>query len=181
MSTKHASHKTKDGVSEVIGALLLVVIALAAFAVIYTRVFPLPLPNIQTNAKLAGFVDDRQCAVLQHVGGENITNYDIIVSQSDGRHVYHYDDSWGMGACRYPPINITLFIQECSVNVTVVNHDDDGSSYIIFEGILRPKDDTPGPIPPQTFESSLVTTLRTQSPDEDLIAYADLKIGRAHV
>ena len=173
MST-HSSPQSSYAVSEVVGALLLVVIALAAFSVIYMRCFPLPLPSEQSNVKLAGFVNDQGVAVLQHIGGETLRDFDVYVTQSDGRHFYHYtNDTWQMGQCIYPTVNKSLFAVEQVVNITVIGHNSDGSTEILFEGSLRPKATEPGPSPPgETPDPMLVSTLRTDTSDEDLICYS---------
>jgi hypothetical protein len=154
--------------------MLLIVIALAAFAVIYLRCFPIPLPAAESNVKLAGFVNDQGLAVLQHVGGETIQTYDVWVTQSDGRHIYHYtNESWEMGQFLYPPLNQALFLEEHIVNITVLGYTSDGATQIIFEGTLRPKEVIPGP--PQIIpDAMLVSTLRTNTYDEDLICYSYL-------
>ncbi len=173
MST-HSSPRSSYAVSEVVGALLLVVIALVVFAVIYSRCFPLPLPPGESNVKLAGFVNDKGIAVLQHIGGENIHDYDVYVTQSDGRHVYYYtNDSWQMGQCIYPPVNKDLFAHEQVVNITVIGHNSDGSTEVLFEGSLRPKATEPGPSPPGAIpDPMLVSTLRSNTSDEDLVCYS---------
>jgi len=70
--------------SEVIGAIILVLIAVGAFSVIYLQFFPIHLPSPEPHVQLAGYVTDSGQVVLQHVGGESLVSYDIRIEQSDG-------------------------------------------------------------------------------------------------
>jgi len=167
MST-HISPRTSYAVSEVVGALLLIFIALAAFAVIYLRCFPIPLPAQESNVKIAGYVNDYFVPVLQHVGGNAITEYDIYVTLSDNTTVYHHQEAWKMGECiELDEYHLT---QDQFVNVSVVGHDSEGNTEILFQGILRPKETPPGPTP-HVLDPMSISTLITDTPDEDLICY----------
>ena len=57
--------------SEVIGGMLLIVIAVLAFAVIRVYMFP-DLEPIDVDIKLEGYVTDQGIAVVEHVGGESL-------------------------------------------------------------------------------------------------------------
>ena len=98
------------GVSEVIGALLLVLIAVVVFTIIYMYVFPLPFPPAEPNAKLKGYVDDTGQILIKHVGGESLSSYEIY---ADGALVYENDDDpWDLGEIRCPPIEGPLILEE---------------------------------------------------------------------
>jgi hypothetical protein len=161
-----------NAASEVIGAILLVLIAIAAFGVIYFNFFPVHLPSPDPHITLAGYVTDDGRVVLQHVGGEELTTYTIRVEQSDGPRTYTFtNESWVMGECYYLPINQALFDEEKQVKVSVYTMLADGSTKMIFDGIITPRDHPPGPGSSPVFDPMLVTTLRTNTIDEDLICY----------
>ena len=163
---------TSYAASEVIGAILLVLIAIAAFSVIYFNFFPVPLPSPDPHVNLAGYVTDDGRVVLQHVGGEELDTYNIRVEQSDGPHIYRFEnDPWVMGQCYYLPINEALFSEEKQVKVSVYTILSDGSTKMIFDGIITPRDHPPGPGTSPILDPMLVTTLRTNTIDEDLICY----------
>ncbi len=158
--------------SEVIGAIMLVLIAIGAFGVIYYQFFPVPLPSPDPHVNLAGYVTDDGRVVLQHVGGEELDTYNIRVEQSDGPHIYRFEnDPWVMGQCYYLPINEALFSEEKQVKVSVYTILADGSTKMIFDGIITPRDHPPGPGASPVLDPMLVTTLRTNTIDEDLICY----------
>ena len=68
-----------SAVSEVIGGLLLLVIAVLVFAVIYNVIFPLPEPDLDSNIKLKGYVNTDNQIILEHIGGEELISYCIDV------------------------------------------------------------------------------------------------------
>jgi hypothetical protein len=161
-----------NAASEVIGAIILVLIAISAFGVIYYQFFPVPLPSADPHVNLAGYVTDDGRVVLQHVGGEELDTYTIRVEQSDGPRVYRFDnDPWVMGECYYLPINEALFSEEKQVKVSVYTVLTDGSTKMIFDGIITPRDHPPGPGTSPLLDPMLMTTLRTRTIDEDLICY----------
>jgi hypothetical protein len=161
-----------NAASEVVGAIILVLIAISAFGVIYYQFFPVPLPSADPHVNLAGYVTDDGRVVLQHVGGEELDTYTIRVEQSDGPRVYRFDnDPWVMGECFYLPINEALFSAEKQVKVSVYTVLTDGSTKMIFDGIITPRDHPPGPGTSPLLDPMLMTTLRTRTIDEDLICY----------
>jgi hypothetical protein len=158
--------------SEVIGAIILVLIAVGAFSVIYLQFFPIHLPSPEPHVQLAGYVTDSGQVVLQHVGGEPLMSYDIRIEQSDGPHVYRFEnDPWEMGECYYLPIDDLLFLQEKQVKVSVYTMLQDGATRTIFDGIIKPGEHPSGPEPSPLIDPMVVTTLRTQTIDEDVICY----------
>jgi len=170
---KNVSFSTNSyAASEVIGAIILVLIAVGAFSVIYLQFFPVPLPSPDPHVTLAGYVTDDGKVVLQHVGGEQLDVYTIRVEQSDGPRTYRFDNEpWVMGQCYFLPVNESLFSQEKQVKVSVYTMLTDGSTKMIFDGIITPRDHPPGPGASPLIDPMLVTTLRTQTIDEDLICY----------
>lgn len=158
--------------SEVIGAIILVLIAVGAFSVIYLQFFPVQLPSPEPHVQLAGYVTDSGQVVLQHVGGEQLLCYDIRIEQSDGPHIYRFEnDPWEIGECYYLPINDLLFKQEKQVKVSVYTLLKDGSTKTVFDGIIVPGEHTAGPGASPLIDPMVVTTLRTNTIDEDIICY----------
>lgn len=170
---KNVSFSNKSyAASEVVGAIILVLIAIGAFGVIYYQFFPVPLPSPDPHVNLAGYVTDDGRVVLQHVGGEELTEYTIRVEQSDGPRTYSFEnESWVMGECYYLPINDALFSVEKQVKVSVYTILTNGGTKMIFDGIITPRDHPPGPGSSPLIDPMLVTTLRTGTIDEDLICY----------
>ena len=159
-------------VSEVVGATILVLIAVGAFAAIYSQVFPVKLPGPEPHVQLAGYVTDTGRVVLEHIGGEELVDYRIIVEQSDGPHTYSFNnDPWEIGECYYPTLNSTLFDEEKQVKITVYDVMRDGSTFVVFDGIITPNDHAPGPTPSPLPDPMFLSTLRTNTSDEDLICY----------
>lgn len=173
-------HRDVRGVSEVVGAMLLILIAIIAFAAIYNYVFPLRLPSAEPNVKLMGYVTTdiagNPVVVLEHMGGEQLVSYKILVGQSDGTHTYSYENRpWSIGDCYNPPFDPVLFDEEHVVRVTVVDVKNDGSEEVIFQGTLTPESKPEGTEQPSEpglpTDPTLVSTLRTDTGDEDLLCY----------
>jgi len=164
----------EDGyaVSEIVGAVILLLIAVVVFATIVMYVFPLPIPPAEPNVKLTGYVNDNGIAVIEHMGGEPLKDYRIIVSELDGTLIstttYHNaEDPWKIGECNYPNTGSPLLTENDMVRVGIYSTSKDGSEHHVFEGILIGKSRvTPPPISPM-----LISSLRTNTIDEDLICY----------
>ena len=171
---KNVSFIDEFAVSEVVGAMLLVLIALIAFAAIYMYVFPLPIPAPEPTAKLKGYVTDDGTAVLEHMGGESLSAYRIDVRQMDGTLIdtttyQNENDPWEIGKCNYPPTNMPLLTENDKVNIDVYEIYDDGSEHQVFTGILTGKRKIVEPSIPSML--MLISSLRTDTIDEDLICY----------
>jgi len=65
---KHNIVNGDYAVSELVGGMILIAIAVMAFSSIYMYVLPLPIPSPEPHAKLMGYVDDVGNAVIQHMG-----------------------------------------------------------------------------------------------------------------
>jgi len=171
---KNVSFIDEFAVSEVVGAMILVLIAVVAFAAIYLYVFPLPLPAPEPTVKLKGYVTDDGTAVLEHMGGESLSAYRIVVRQIDGTLIntttyQNKNDPWEIGKCNYPPTNMPLLTENDKVNIDVYEIYDDGSEHQVFTGILMGKRKVVEPSIPSML--MLISSLRTDSIDEDLICY----------
>jgi len=172
---KNVPFISEFAVSEVVGAMLLVLIALIAFAAIYLYVFPLPLPAPEPTVKLKGYVTDDGTAVLEHMGGESLSAYRIDVRQMDGTLIdtttyQNENDLWEIGKCNYPPTNTPLLTENDKVNIDVYEIYDDGSLHQVFTGILTGKRGATQPTIP-SVPPMLISSLRTNTIDEDLICY----------
>jgi len=171
---KNVSFIDEFAVSEVVGAMLLVLIAIIAFAAIYLYVFPLPLPAPEPTVKLKGYVTDDGTAVLEHMGGESLSAYRIVVRQIDGTLIdtttyQNKNDPWAIGKCNYPPTNTPLLTENDKVNIDVYEIYDDGSEHQVFTGILKGKREV---IQPIMFDlPRLLSSLMTNTTDEDLICH----------
>ena len=172
---KNVSFIDEFAVSEVVGAMLLVLIAIIAFAAIYLYVFPLPIPQPEPTVKLKGYVTDDGTAVLEHMGEESLSAYRIVVRQIDGTLIntttyQNENDPWEIGKCNYPPTNTPLLTKNDKVSIDVYEIYDDGSEYQVFTGILTGKRGATQPTIP-SVPPMLISNLRTNSTDEDLICF----------
>ena len=103
---RNKSFHNKNASSEIVGGLILIVIAVLAFSVIRVYLFP-DLEPVDINIKLEGYVTDRGAAVVEHVGGEQISDYKVLVSSTNGALIVTkiYRDlipEWSIGQCIYP-------------------------------------------------------------------------------
>ncbi|MGF3584639.1 MAG: LamG-like jellyroll fold domain-containing protein [Thermoplasmatota archaeon] len=159
-------------VSEVVGAVILLLIAVIVFATIVMYVFPLPIPPPEPNVKLYGYVNDNGVAVIEHMGGEPLEYYRIVVREIDGTLIstttYNNEkEPWKIGECKYPNTGSLLLTENDKVRVSIYSTSKDGSEHHVFEGILIGKHrETPPLISPM-----LISSLRTNTVDEDLICY----------
>lgn len=152
--------------SEVIGAVLLIIIAVVVAALIYFQTLPVPLPPHEPNVDLMGYVD-HGTATIRHMGGESLPAYEIYV---DGDSYYKHEnngDSWEIGE-NLPLPGYTLLDEEDQIRIMVYALNDDGSKPLVFSGILS-GEDTYIPITP--IDPMLISSLRTDTVDEDLICY----------
>ena len=169
-------HLTRDNhaVSEIIGGILLLLIALLVFASIYMYLYP-PPPDDNINVKIQGSVTEEGDAVLEHVGGDPLTNFLVIVSYPNGTIIgsKEYENTyWMLGEKIYPLKDITdtkLTDENQKLKICVYSTDRNGKSEEIFSGILHGKNlyysqET-------TYGSMLISSLRTDSSDEDLICF----------
>ena len=167
--------KNKYAASEIIGGIFLIAIAVLAFAVIRFYLFP-DLPPIEENIKIVGYVDEDGVAVLEHVGGKSLSNYRILVRNIDGVFIGSHNyknktNSWKIGGCKYPLEDIgygPLKNDSTPVQISVFTLNDDGSEQMVFNGVLNGKTEKYIPFTPM-----LISSLRTDSSDEDLICYTD--------
>jgi len=173
MKGRHSFHNN-HAVSEIVGGIFLIAIAVLAFAVIRFYLFP-DLPPINENIKLIGYVNENGEAVIEHVGGKSLTDYRITVRETNGTLVssnnYRNVTPWNIGDCVYPLENIGyhhLNTENDQVQISIFSFNQDGSEQMIFDGILSGKFVKYIPNTPM-----LISSLRTDTSDEDLICYSD--------
>jgi len=168
------SFSDEHAVSELVGGLLLVLIALVVFSAIYFYVFPLPIPPAEPNVKLWGYVTDDGLVVIEHIGGEALPYYKTDVKYLNGTLIntstyQNLEDPWEIGESTYPLEGIYLLTENDTVHVTIYRIYKDGSKQAVFDGILSGKTGTPPDMP---LTPILISSLRTDTVDEDLICYS---------
>lgn len=163
MHSQHITHNTR-AVSEVVGAILLVLIAVVSAAVIYTQFLPVPLPSTSPSAQLMAYTEDGT-PILEHMGGATLTHYEIYIDNT--LFDTTTDGNWDIGE---KTILQTLHLQNDteSIHITVYAVLADDSRNVIFDGILRGDPEDPSN-PPTT--PLLMTSLNANTSDEDLICY----------
>ncbi|MEM0466623.1 MAG: LamG-like jellyroll fold domain-containing protein [Candidatus Thermoplasmatota archaeon] len=153
--------------SEIIAAMLLLIIAVVAAGVIYNQVLPVPLPPKEPNVHLVGYVTSDGTAIIEHMGGPALSNYEIYV---DGELIYKSTGSpWEIGGKTPPSLLPSLTNPDDKVRVTVYTYTNTGTKTVVFEGILEGREQKE-PVTPALY-SMPISTLRTNSPDEDIICY----------
>lgn len=169
------SFHNNNAVSEIIGGILLIAIAVLAFAVLRYYLFP-DLPPIDDNIKLIGYVNENGIAVIEHVGGKSLSDYRITVKNINGslissNNYRNVTPAWKIGDCKYPLEDIgygRLNNESAQVQISIFLLNKDGSEQMVFDGILSGKLQKYAPNAPM-----LISSLRTDTPDEDLICYTD--------
>ena len=155
-------------VSELVGGILLIVVAIVTFSIIYTYVFPLPFESNEPNSKLIGYVNNAGIPIIEHVGGKSIPSYKIDIRDLDGLLIdsLEYYSSWEIGEYNILS-SIPLLSADDKIQVIVYKIDKKGGQQIIFDGILSGKDDVGG----LSVTPMLISSLMTNTVDEDLICY----------
>jgi hypothetical protein len=160
--------KGNYAVSELVGGMILLIIAVSSISAIYLFVFPLPLESDSINVELAGFVDQEGYAYIKHMGGDYLDNYKVIIKTINGSIILSetYFSRWKIGDIfdNIPRLNN----DSDRVRVMIFSTNNDGMEELIFDGILIGNyvisDSSPYPY-------MLVSSLKTNSSDEDLICY----------
>ncbi|MCK4348449.1 MAG: choice-of-anchor J domain-containing protein [Thermoplasmatales archaeon] len=174
---KHNFINSDYAVSELVGGLILITIAIMVFSSIYMYVFPLPIPSAEVNVQLVGYVDSAGNAVIKHMGGESLDAYRVDVKYVNGTLIDStvFKNKWTIGN-EYSNIP-TLSNETDKVHVIVYSIKDDGSEEAVFDGILS---GNPSEYH-STYNSSgtpyLISSLLTNTTDEDLICFNKTKNG----
>jgi hypothetical protein len=157
-------------ISEVIGASLLVLIAVASATFIYFQMFPVPIPALEPNVQLMGYVTDNGEVIIEHMGGEILNSYEVHI---DGEKVYKNPDGEYLEIGDIIPSSfIPMLCNESDkLHLTVYSLIEDGNNVVVFDGMLfGPEEEEAFPLPP-LFHPMLISSLRTNSNDEDLICF----------
>ena len=162
------SFKTNDAVSEIVGGLILILIALITFSAIYMYLFP-DLPLADPNVKLVGYVNNDGYIVLEHIGGESLSKYSINISYPNGTSAEANYEKWCIGEIKYPQTSMPLLTVDDWIQVNVYTTDNEGDKQQVFEGVLYGK--TVKTSVPPVEDPMLISSLRTNTVDEDLICF----------
>jgi len=169
----YSFRSNRHAVSEIVGGIILLLIAVGSFSLIYLFVFPLPAPETDVHVKLIGYVDSEGNATLKHVGGECILSYKIEVRNASSNDLYYsrqYKQPWKIGETIRPPLQTPLLEDKDKVHIIVYTMDTTGSYQEVFNGILTGN----------THEIQvggteeipmLISSLLTNTADEDLICF----------
>jgi len=168
--------------SEVVGSIILVLVAVMVFSVIYLDVTSKDIDIYETNVLIVGSVNDEGLIVLKHMSGDEIKSYTVNVYDEDDDFIGSkiYDETWVIGESKYPLDGITdikLVDETVSLFITVYTENENGGSQEIFSGTLSGKVDTVATgLPPgnPTYDPSfplLISSLRDDTIDEDLICF----------
>jgi len=171
--------KHHSAVSEVVGGILLLLIAVLSFTAIYSFVFPLPVSTAEPHVKLIGYVTPEGTPIIEHVGGETLTSYQVDVKAKNGTLIdsTRYNEApWSIGE-KVIPTTINLPSKNDSVLVEIYTYDREGAKISVFEGILKGsvKEPSPNPNPPE--HPWLISSLLTNTTDEDLICFNESELS----
>jgi hypothetical protein len=162
-----------SAVNEVIGGVLLLVIAVLAFSAIYNFIFPLPDLEVDSHVKLTGYVTNNGSVMLEHIGGEVLTAYRIDIRAENGTLLgskkYTEEPYWlaiGETIC---PSSQRLLDEDDKLQVTVVRIDDE--QQIIFDGILQGHTIYDSLVEEDENSPYLISSLLTDTTNEDLICF----------
>jgi hypothetical protein len=169
---RYTSSRHTYAVSEVVGGLLIIVIAVSSFFVIRMYAYPeLDLPDEIIDVK--GYVTNEGKAVLEHVGGKSISSYKVELYDIDGILIdsstfIDLKQPWTIGKCIYPldglncpPLINTTDIIELSLYIRT----EDNAEQEIFNGILR------GNYFNINSDPILISSLKTNTIVEDIICF----------
>ncbi len=169
---KNIAFKGNYAVSEVVGGMILVLVAVITFSAIYIYLFP-PAPDYDACIKIEGFVNDDGLIILEHVGGNTLDSYRVVIRYPNCTYLGSKvvtGDHWKIGEYRYPLENITdirLVNESITLKVAVYSSNEDGSEQEIFTW------DPCGKISEVSSNSPiLISSLKTNVVDEDLICYS---------
>ena len=160
-------------VTEIVGAILLIMIALIASAFIYTQVLPFDIPTDETNVHIMGQVQENGYLVLEHMGGATLDYYEILLTKNDETQLLKYEDNpWEIGEQIRLSLETLPGFDSYDVHVTVFSVALDDSRQTIFDAELSPSREMDED-PETSNETILISTFRTNSVDEDLLCFTE--------
>ena len=160
-------------VTEVVGAVLIIIIAVTVSAFIYTQVLPFEMPSDEVNVHVMGQVQDDGYLVLEHMGGATLDYYEILITKNDETQLFKYeDDPWEIGEQIKVSLESLPGFETYDVHVTVFSISLDDSRQMIFDATLSPIREMDED-PEASNETILISTFRTNSVDEDLLCFTE--------
>ncbi|MBS3748963.1 MAG: hypothetical protein KGY67_04610 [Candidatus Thermoplasmatota archaeon] len=124
---KRTRMQNNNAISEIVGSVILLLIAVLSFSAIYLFVFPLPGYVAESNVDIQGSVSG-EFPELVHVGGETLQEYQIFINGN----LYKKSENWNMG--KKETLSLSFSEMDKTIEVTVVSKTDEGGSEIVFEG-----------------------------------------------
>lgn len=122
--------KEDKAVSELIGTLLLMIMAVIIAVTVYWYLLPVPIEPFETNALIMGYTEHEDI-YLEHMGGETITDYTIIVGRGNLTYSYVRNDTWMIGGHKLIPDD-DLHLSAGSITVYVL----DVNGFTLFNGVF---------------------------------------------
>ena len=148
--------KNKEGVSEIIGTIILLAIAIVTFSVFAIYVLSNNNPSLSPDLNLVGYMNEKQCIVIEHKGGEELELEKAKIVIWKGKmdsYEYNFDKNgnvMGVGAYfkdmnknkrwdvgDYIEINASSIfgnIEHWQISVVVIDKE---SNSIVMSGILK--------------------------------------------
>ena len=114
-----------NAISEIVGSVILLLIAVLSFSAIYLYVFPLPGYSAESNVDIQGSVSG-EYPELVHVGGETLQEYQIFVDGSlylDSESTDGTRYNWEMGERK----SLNIYGKQ-KVDVMVISKTEEGRS-----------------------------------------------------
>ncbi|UCD14602.1 MAG: type IV pilin, partial [Thermoplasmatales archaeon] len=162
-------YANNSAVSEIIGGLIIVFIAIIVSVSIYMQMLPVPIPSLEPNVHFMGYITEDGKVIIEHMGGETISSYEIHVHNLNKTTIHTYENSpWEIGESK-TPTNVSLSTENGEIKITVYSIYDDSSRHIVFNGVLEYKETEEETTP--LIHPMLISSLRTDTTDEDLICY----------
>jgi len=163
-------YRKNSAVSEIIGGVFLVFVAVMSFSTIYLYVFP-PSPDYDASVRIEGSINDNGIVTLKHIGGNPLESYKVVIYDPNGTYIgSKIEKDWCFGEYRYPLKNISdvrLIDDNIKFIIKIFSLNIDGKEQEIFTweacGHFNELS-TRSPI--------LISSLKTNTPDEDLICYS---------
>jgi len=161
-------------VSEIIGGLLLVIVAVISFTSIYAYMFP-PGPEYDASVKIEGSVNDDGIVTLKHVGGAVLDDYKVVVRYPNGSFIgSKIEKDWCFGEYRYPLTDVTdirLVNESIKLKINIYSLNKDGNEQEVFRWepcgkVFQISEEIENPM--------LISSLRSDTTDEDLICFNDI-------
>jgi len=167
-------------VSEIIGGMMLLFIAILAFTAIYSFVLPFPGQDVDSYVKLQGYVSTNNIIILEHIGGEELKSYCIEVRYVNNTLIETITPelewvTFSIGDKPYP-INSTVKLKSSEDKIKIVVRKTDEDQEIIFEGILQGKTKNSQPAT-DSNSPYLISSLLTDTTNEDLICFNKTSTG----